>query len=64
MCGTEMLQYLAFDFFGQFLGCYNNAVGRGDGWGCEVFVSVENCDGDACGASVFHPHGQGAVVIK
>ena len=64
VCGAELLRHAAFDFFREFLSCCENAVDRGDGESCEVFLFVEDCGGDSCGTSILHTHGLGAVVVK
>ena len=48
----------------NFWGYCDDAVGRGDSRGCERFLFVENCGGDACGARVFHQHSPGVVVVE
>ena len=40
-CGVEMVWHATFDFFSQFSGCCDDAVGRGDSQGYEMFVFVE-----------------------
>ena len=62
--GAEVLRHASFDFFGEMFGCCKNAVGGDDSGRCEVFMLVEGCGGDVCGAGIFHPHGQGAVVVE